>query len=88
MLTNRNNLGLAVRSLPERDQPPAPTQPATSIAPLITKRDIATVLRVDIRTVNRMLAENRLPAPTLRIGRSARWRIESVLALIEKGGQL
>jgi len=56
--------------------------------PMLTTRDMMTLLRVGAATLWRMLAAGRLPAP-MRIGGRGkaphRWRAEEIRAWIEAG---
>lgn len=45
--------------------------------PLLTIRDLATLLRVHPRTIRRLCQAGRLPQP-IKLGGSHRWRIEDI----------
>lgn len=70
-------------------RPKAPTRPidnhepaaalaALGLAPLVKLSDWPIILGCSIETVGRMKAAGRLPRPDLMIGRSPRWRPETV----------
>ena len=65
----------------------APARFAASLAPLITKADLAELLRVDRRTIDRMRSRGELPKPALFIGRAPRWTAVAVNDWIEGGGK-
>lgn len=52
------------------------------IEPLLRRRDVAELLGVSVRTVNRLAARGELGV--VRIGRGARFQSDDVLALIER----
>jgi predicted DNA-binding transcriptional regulator AlpA len=60
---------------------------ATAIAPLLRISDLQRILACDRRTIERMRAAGKLPPPDLHIGRSPRWREETIRAWIEGGGK-
>ena len=54
-----------------------------AVEPLVTKRVVATVVASSLRTVDRMIAERRIPV--IRIGpRSPRFRVSDVLRALNK----
>lgn len=57
-----------------------------SIEPLLTPADLQKILRVNRRTVQRMRASGRLPAPDLIIGQCPRWRPEVIREWLASGG--
>ncbi len=59
---------------------------AVSIEPLLTKADLAKILRVNSRTIDRMRSAGKLPKPDLLLERSGRWRAETIRRWIESGG--
>jgi hypothetical protein len=67
---------------------PAPL--ASAIEPLLTISDLARLYVCERRSIERMRAAGRLPKPDTYIGtgrRSPRWRAETILRWIEKGGR-
>lgn len=55
---------------------------------LITKGELARLLRKSVRTINKMIARKELPRP-FHIGRTAYWRaitLATYFALLESGG--
>jgi excisionase family DNA binding protein len=60
---------------------------ASLVAPLLSIDDVAAVLAVDRRTVERLKSSGRLPKPTLKIGRMPRWKAETIRAWIDAGGK-
>ena len=68
-------------------QPTTSPALAASIEPLLTKADVAKILRVNPRTIDRMRSAGRLPKPDLILKRSGRWKPSTIRALIEAGGQ-
>jgi len=61
-----------------------PTSAAASIAPILTKDEIAQLLRVHPRTVERLVHAGHLPAGR-RLGRQVRWLREDVLGALGSG---
>jgi excisionase family DNA binding protein len=57
------------------------TYGANRIEPLLGRREVAALLGVSVRTVNRLAARGDLEV--LRIGRAARFRADDVRTLIE-----
>jgi excisionase family DNA binding protein len=62
----------------------APRHP--TIEPLMGISDMAQLLRVSRRTVERLLSAGRMPAPDIVIGRLPRWRAESIRGWIAAAG--
>jgi hypothetical protein len=48
------------------------------VAPLVTRPDFARVLRLSLRAFDQLRSAGRLPRPDLVLGRSPRWRVETV----------
>jgi len=67
-----NSLSSEVRSVQEES------------AMLVSAEKLAELLDISTRTLWRLRAAGKLPAP-VRLGGSVRWRIDEVLAWIEKG---
>jgi hypothetical protein len=65
-------------------QPPAL---ADGIEKLVTLADLSYRLDCDERTIRRLRAAGSLPPPDLKIGRSPRWRPETIRRWIERGGR-
>lgn len=53
-------------------------EPPRPIEPLLSLADIAAVLGVTRRSVERLRSAGTLPQPDLKIGRSLRWRPDTV----------
>ncbi|MDW8244872.1 MAG: helix-turn-helix domain-containing protein [Thermogemmata sp.] len=51
---------------------------------LLSARDLASMLRLSLRTIRLMNASGRLPTP-LRIGGSVRWRADEIRAWLDAG---
>jgi hypothetical protein len=67
---------------------PIIARPVTaSIEPLLRKRDIGAILRVDIRTLERMLSSGRMPKPDMYLRRAPRWKPETIRQWIDQGGE-
>ncbi len=71
----------------EATPPPPATRAAVLVQPLLTREDLCAVLRCGTATLDRLRAAGRLPRPDLRIGRSPRWRPETIRRWIEEGGR-
>ncbi|WP_165220159.1 helix-turn-helix transcriptional regulator [Aquisphaera insulae] len=73
--------------------PARPRRPAVAehvghvIEPMLSIDDLASVLSVSRRMIERERAAGRLPRPDLLIGRCPRWLPESVRGWIAKGGR-
>lgn len=59
---------------------------AAIASPLLTQKDVARQLQTTTRTVQRMVADERLPPPILLGPNSPRWRQVDVDALAERRG--
>ena len=68
-------------SAPAKPKPEIPT-----IEPLLRMDDIAKLLACSRRTLEQMRSGGRFPRPDAMIGRSPRWRAETVRAWIAAGG--
>jgi hypothetical protein len=68
--------------------PSTPIKLAASIEPLLTKADLGQILRVNTRTVERMVSAGKLPKPDLYLSRMPRWRPSTIRDFIESGGGL
>jgi hypothetical protein len=55
-----------------------PTRPATLVEALLTKTDVAAIVRVDVRTFDRLRSSGAFPAPDLFINRMPRWKAATV----------
>ena len=65
----------------ENTQPtPEPKPQAELQAPLLTVEQVAGILNLSVRTVRRLVKDNKLPI--VRIGRAVRVRPEALVALI------
>jgi hypothetical protein len=65
---------------------------AANLEPLLTREDLATFLKIDLRTLDRMRAGGRLPKPDLVLGARgrgciARWKPASIRAWLDRGGK-
>jgi predicted DNA-binding transcriptional regulator AlpA len=56
------------------------------LEPLLTTADLERLLRVDRRTITRLVKRGELPAP-LKLGGSNRWRPQDIKAVIDRLGQ-
>jgi predicted DNA-binding transcriptional regulator AlpA len=66
---------------------PSPPSLADAIKPVSTIADLCHVLSCSRDTIDRLRAAGKFPPPDLRVGRGPRWRAETVLAWIERGGR-
>jgi predicted DNA-binding transcriptional regulator AlpA len=65
--------------LPDADPPaPAVTRAPLPIEPLLSVTDLARILAVSRRSLERLRAAGKLPRPDLHLGRSPRWRAETI----------
>jgi predicted DNA-binding transcriptional regulator AlpA len=55
------------------------------LEPLLTTSDLEALLKVDRRTINRLVKRGELPPP-LKLGGSNRWRPEAINAAIDRLG--
>jgi predicted DNA-binding transcriptional regulator AlpA len=62
-------------------------RPADQIEPLLRQLDLERVLSCSSRTLERLRSAGRLPRPDLHVGRSPRWRAETIRRWIESGGR-
>ncbi len=62
------------------------TTRAAELDRLLSVEDIATILGIHKRTLNRMRAAKTFPAPTLTVAGKARWTSAVVRGWIERGG--
>jgi excisionase family DNA binding protein len=56
------------------------------LEPLLTTSDLERLLKVDRRTISRLVKRGELPAP-LKLGGSNRWRAEDINAAIDRLGR-
>jgi len=66
---------------------PADDRPArvSAVEPLLlSARDLASLLRLGLRTIRSMDAAGKLPAP-VRVGGSVRWRLDELRAWLDAG---
>lgn len=61
---------------------PAVEPPSANSPDLMKAAEVMDRLRIGRRTLERMIAENRLP-PYTRVGRTYRWTVDTVEAYIE-----
>lgn len=78
---------------PPGDQPGGDDRPTThstsSVQPLLyTLADLAEALRISRRHAERLIAGGRLPKPDIRLGRAVRWRVGTIQAWLEAGGEI
>jgi len=59
----------------------------SGVEALIARDDLAAILRVDTRTIDRMRSRGDLPKPDLHVSRSPRWTAARIRAWIEGGGR-
>lgn len=72
---------------PSRQPPPVVFQKQEQNNPevkMLTKREVANLMRTSTRTIERMCDEGRMPAP-LKLGANVRWNSEVVQAWINAG---
>jgi excisionase family DNA binding protein len=62
-----------------------PPESRGGVDPLLTVADVAKILRLSVRSVRRLIAENQVPV--IRIGRAVRVRPEDLGAFIDARGQ-
>ena len=55
------------------------------IEPLLSLNEIASILGVTRRAVERLRSTGSLPRPDLKVGRNLRWRAETVKAWLDSG---
>jgi hypothetical protein len=65
-------LGLDKKAGRRRPLPPG-------VKPLLSPGDLAEIYGVSLRSIWRLLAAGKIPAPDLRIGKLPRWRQESIV---------
>jgi excisionase family DNA binding protein len=58
-----------------------PPESQGSVEPLLTAADVAEILQLSVRTVRRLIAENKLPI--VRIGRRVRMRGEDLRSFVD-----
>ena len=61
-------------------------QPALSDLAMVRKADIAAMLRIHVRTLNRLLATGKFPEPSAMVNRRPLWRRAAVERWIDSGG--
>jgi hypothetical protein len=57
------------------------------VEPLLDRSDLGNVLKCSLVTLDRLKSAGKLPKPDLILGRSPRWRAESIRAFLAKGGR-
>jgi predicted DNA-binding transcriptional regulator AlpA len=67
-----------------RSSPPAAPGPDPIIAPLLSLVDVAAVLSISRRSMERLLSSGGFPRADLRIGKLPRWRPATVQRWIEE----
>lgn len=70
---------MANASHPDSSPLPIPT--------LLSLSDVARVLNVNRRAVERLRSAGRLPRPDLTVGRHLRWRPETITNWVKRGGR-
>jgi len=65
---------------------PPTIRPAPALEPLLSMNDVAEALNCARRTLEAMRAGGRFPRPDAMIGRSPRWKPETIRAWIAQGG--
>jgi predicted DNA-binding transcriptional regulator AlpA len=68
------------------NDPPIRPEAATPIEPLLTPADLARILGVSKRMIERMRSASRFPAP-IYIGRLPRWEPSVIREFVAKGGK-
>ncbi len=76
----RPALRLAAAGRPEA---PTPPPPAPAIEPLLSQTDICRILACSQRSLDRLRSAGRLPRPDMFIGRSPRWRPDTIRQWID-----
>jgi predicted DNA-binding transcriptional regulator AlpA len=69
---------MITRSSRSVDRAPTPPPAPLPIEPLLSVTDLARILAVSRRSCERLRAAGKLPRPDLHLGRSPRWRTETV----------
>jgi len=64
----------------------APDKTASALEPLLSMNDVARALNCSRRTLESMRAGGRFPRPDVSIGRSPRWKPDTIRAWIDAGG--
>ncbi|QEH34274.1 hypothetical protein OJF2_28090 [Aquisphaera giovannonii] len=72
---------------PASTRPAIPPEAPHGIEPMLSIADLARVLAVSRRLIERERAAGRLPRPDLQMGRCPRWRAETIRRWIETGGR-
>lgn len=62
-------------------------QESAPLAPLLSIAELAKILNVGRRTVERMISGGEIPRSDIRIGKLPRWNSTTVAAWIAKGGE-
>lgn len=58
-----------------------------TIPPLMSIGDVALILKISRRGVERFRSSGKFPRPDIQVGRLPRWKQKTVSDWIEKGGQ-
>jgi hypothetical protein len=82
MQQDARNLRIARRP----NDPPIQPETATPIEPLLTPADVARILGVSKRFLERSRSAGTFPAPDVWLGRLPRYRPQTVRDFIAKGG--
>jgi hypothetical protein len=75
-------------SLPSTGPTPPTANPSLPIESLLGVADVARILSISRRGVERLRASGKLPRPDLVLGRMPRWKPSTILVLIDGGGHL
>jgi predicted DNA-binding transcriptional regulator AlpA len=67
-------------------KPPSETL-ATTIAPLLKPKDLAQILGVSVRMVERLRSAGAMPQPDIFLGRLPRWKATTISAWLDRGGK-
>jgi excisionase family DNA binding protein len=62
-----------------------PPESRGGVEPLLTAADVARILRLSVRSIRRLIAEDELPV--IRVGRSVRVRPEDLRSFLDASGQ-
>ena len=64
-----------------------PTQGTNGAEPLLTRNDLLKLLKIDIRTLRRMVRAGEVPPPIILANRTHRWRRSTVESFLSKKEQ-
>lgn len=76
-------MGLSVQPTPQVPMS-AGAGVGVSMAPMLRIRDVARILTVGVRTLERLIADGKFPAPDRRAGCIRIWRPETVQAWLNR----